>query len=336
MWRSVIPEKPLARVADGRDPPAYGHGGVVLEVRGATRRFAHRVALAGVDLTLRSGELYALLGPNGSGKTSLLRAIAGRLRLDAGRVDIEGRNPLREPESRRMLGVVPQAIALYPHLSVRENLEVLGRLAGVPRRGIGDAVEQALEWTGLRSRAADLAGTLSGGMQRRLNVAAGTLHRPRVLLLDEPTVGIDAPARDAIHEMLSRLKAQGLSILLTTHDLDQASELADRVGILAAGRMLAEGPPAALVRQTFGEGRELIITLAARPDERGRTALADESLEPIKDGMTWKGPLVGDLAGLSEVGRRITRAGLVVSEIRVREPGLRGVVAHFTGEEMGP
>ncbi len=336
MWRSATPEKSLARAAEAQRAPQAVHGEVVLEVRGATRRFDDRIALDGVDLSLRTGEVYALLGPNGSGKTCLLRAIAGRLRLDAGQIAIGGRDPHRDSASRRELGVVPQAIALYAHLSARENLEVFGRLAGVSRDTIGEAVDNALQWTALDSRAADLAGTLSGGMQRRLNIAAGTLHRPRLLLLDEPTVGIDAPARDAIHEMLRRLKAEGLSILLTTHDLDQAGELADRVGILAQGRMLAEGPPGTLVRETFGDGKELIVTLGARPDDRGCTALERERLKPIKDGMTWTGPLAGDLSRLAEVGRRITGAGLVVTEIRVREPGLRGVVAHYTGEEVAP
>ena len=240
-----------------------------LEVHGARRAFGAGRGLDGVDLRLARGEIYGLLGPNGAGKTSLVRAICGRLRLDAGSVSLLGRDP-GDAEARRGLGLVPQEIALYPELTVAENLELLGRLAGLPGGEAGPAVRDALGWIGLADRAASLVATLSGGQQRRVNLAAATLHRPAVLLLDEPTVGVDPAAREQIHERLRDLGARGIAILLATHDLDQAAELCGRIGILVDGRIRAEGTLAELVRRAFGDAREIRVSLASpRETTRG-------------------------------------------------------------------
>jgi ABC-2 type transport system ATP-binding protein len=309
-------------------------GQPVLEVSGAEKRFGTRSALAGADLSVRPGEIFALLGPNGAGKTTLVRAICGRVALDSGSVRINGEDPRGNSAARRALGLVPQEIALYLELTVRENLEVLGRLAGVARKELGAAVERALAWTGLESRASDRAGKLSGGMKRRLNIAAGTLHRPRVLLLDEPTVGVDPSAREKIHEVLVSLREAGIGMLLTTHDMEQAEELADRIAVLAEGRIRAEGTLAGLVRDHFGEANELTLTLAAEPTEAGRSLLDAEGLRPAGDGLTWAGRLSGGLEALSALGQRLAEGDVEVAEVRVREPGLRGVFFRVTGQEF--
>jgi ABC-2 type transport system ATP-binding protein len=307
----------------------------VLEVRGATKRFGSNAALQGVDLRIGAGEIYALLGPNGAGKTTLIRAISGRLGLDAGEIRIEGHSP-RQRAARRLFGLVPQSIALYPHLTARENLIALGRLSGVPAREIATAADRALARISLSERAGDLTETLSGGMQRRLNIAAGTLHHPRLLLLDEPTVGVDVVAREEIHALLRELRGDGLAVLLTTHDLDQASELADRVGILAAGRLLAQGPPDVLVQEIFDGARELIVTLSRTPEQGARELLTAAGLAPLEQGLTWEGSLRGGLEQLEELSRRLGETGTAIGEVRVREPGLRGVFFHLTGQELPP
>jgi ABC-2 type transport system ATP-binding protein len=266
-------------------------GAPALSVEDAHRRFGSRKALDGASLALAPGEIYALLGPNGAGKTSLVRAIYGRVRLDSGRIATPAGDPRREPRARARLGLVPQELALYPDLTPRENLATFGRLAGLPRDRVGASVAAALAWTGLEDRAGSRTGELSGGQKRRLNLAAGTLHGPDVLLLDEPTVGIDPEAREGIHRLLRELRARGTAILLTTHDLDQAAELADRVGILVDGRVRAEGTPRALVEQAFGKGRELLITLAAPADEAAHARLAAEGLAQAADAMSFSGPL---------------------------------------------
>jgi ABC-2 type transport system ATP-binding protein len=305
-----------------------------LEARGARRSFGADRGLDGVDLRLERGEVYGLLGPNGAGKTSLVRALCGRLRLDAGSVRLLGRDP-RDAEARRGLGLVPQQIALYPELTVAENLELLGRLAGLPAAEAGPAVKDALGWIGLADRAASLVGTLSGGQQRRVNLAAATLHRPAVLLLDEPTVGVDPAAREQIHERLRDLRARGIAILLATHDMDQAAELCSRIGILVDGRIRAEGTLAELVRRAFGDAREMRVSLASPPGDDARRALAADGLAAGADERTWSGPLAVGLDALPAIARRLTAAGVPFLELRLREPGLRGAFFRLTGRELG-
>jgi ABC-2 type transport system ATP-binding protein len=311
-----------------------GNGGPVLRVEGARRSYGERIALGGVDLTLRPGEIYALLGPNGAGKTSLIRAVCGRVRLDAGSVRLGDADPSRDPRARRRLGLVPQEVALYPDLTVRENLEVLGRLAGLDAAAVPAAVEAALAWTGLRERKDSRVATLSGGMQRRVNLAAGALHSPTVLLLDEPTVGVDPQARERIHDLLRDLRGRGTAILLATHDLDQASELADRIGILVDGKLRAEGPLERLAAEAFRGARELTVRLASDADPATRASLSAEGLQSSADGRSWTGPLEGGLEAMTATGRRLADGGVPISEIRLREPGLRAVFFRVAGREF--
>ncbi len=305
-----------------------------LRVDGATRAYGQRQALAGVTLELRRAEIYALLGPNGAGKTSLIRALCGRLRLDAGGVLVVGADPARDPSARRRLGLVPQEIALYHELTIRENLEILGCLAGLASGAIASAVESALDWTGLGDRADSRVSTLSGGMQRRVNLAAGTLHQPEILLLDEPSVGVDPQARERIHGLLRDLRQRGMAILLATHDLDQAAELADRIGILVDGALRAEGPLDALVAESFGAARELTVRVTGEVQAETRARLSAEGLQPSADGRTWTGPLAGGLEAMTAAGRRLAEGGAAFAEIRLREPGLRAVFFRVAGREF--
>jgi ABC-2 type transport system ATP-binding protein len=309
-------------------------GDPALEVVGARRLFEGGRGLAGVDLRLHAGEIYALLGPNGAGKTSLVRAVCGRLRLEAGEVRLLGGDPRRDRALRRGLGLVPQEIALYPDLTVRENLVLFARLAGLPRGEVRAAVAEGLAWATLGDRADSPVAILSGGQKRRANLAAGALHRPGVLLLDEPTVGVDPTARERLHAMLRELRARGTAILLATHDLDQAAELADRIGILVDGRLAAEGPLEQLVAHAFGGRRELTVRLAGEPTAEAAAVLAGEGLHPGRDAREWSGPVEGGLAALPEVGRRLAAGGVRVAELRLREPGLRGVFFHVAGREL--
>jgi ABC-2 type transport system ATP-binding protein len=309
-------------------------GEAVLEVTAAARSYEGQRALDGVDLSLHRGEIYALLGPNGAGKTSLVRAICGRVRLDSGSVRLAGVDPGAGASVRRRLGLVPQEIALYPELTVRENLEILGRLAGLDLGQAREAAGRALGWTGLAERASSRVATLSGGLQRRVNLAAGTLHRPDVLLLDEPTVGVDPQARERIHDLLRGLRAEGMAILLATHDLDQAAVLADRIGILVDGRLRAEGTLAELVEASFGSARELSLHLAKAPDEGAMRLLRAEGLAPAADPRLWAGPLAGGVASVSALGQRLADAHVPLAELRLREPGLRGVFFRVAGREI--
>jgi ABC-2 type transport system ATP-binding protein len=275
-----------------------------------------------------------LLGPNGAGKTSLIRAVCGRLALTAGRVAIDGRDPATDRSARAALGLVPQQLAIHKDLTVRENLRVFGRLAGVSADRLEERVAWGLDWADLAPRADDLVRTLSGGMQRRLNLLAGVLHEPSVLLLDEPTVGVDPDARLRLHALLEQLRDGGMAVLLTTHDLDEAARLSDRIGFLVDGRLCAEGPLEQLIEQALGSAQHLEVVLAVAPDADAAQRLQSLGLSPSQDLTRWLGLREGGLGTLGEVERALQAAGVAPRRVTLIEPGLREVFLHVTGREL--
>jgi ABC-2 type transport system ATP-binding protein len=299
----------------------------VLRVEGAKKSFGATQALAGVSLELRAGELLGLLGPNGAGKTTLVRALAGRVRLDAGMLELFGHG-LTGAEPREGLGIVPQEIALYPLLTARENLEAFGSFNGLRGPALRDKVAWALEWTGLAERAKEPIRRFSGGMKRRLNIACGVLHEPRVILLDEPTVGVDPQSRERIYEMLDRLRAGGVSMLLTTHQLDEAEARCERIVILDHGRVIAAGSLDELVRETVGPERLVTLRLDRAP------ARPVEGLEADEDGTLLHGQVQRVDADLPALLARVAAAGCAVKDLEVRPPSLQSVFLHLTGREL--
>jgi len=303
-----------------------------LQVRGASKRFGERAALDGVDLEVAPGEWLALLGPNGAGKTTLVRAVAGRVRLDAGEVRLFGDavGPLPGGD-RSELGVVPQEIALHPAFTARENLAHWGALAGVERGELDARVDEALDWTGLVDRADDRASEFSGGMKRRLNIACSLLHRPRLVLLDEPTVGVDPQSRARIWEMLGRLRERGTTIVLTTHQLDEAEDVSGSIAIMDAGRVIARGSLDGLVDEHLGPARQVELAL------KGGVDLAALGLAPTAtNGEVARGTarlehLTAELPALFE---RVSAAGGEVVDLEVRPPSLQDVFIHLTGREL--
>jgi ABC-2 type transport system ATP-binding protein len=212
----------------------------MIEVRELRKRFGDRVAVDGVSFQVGDGEVVGLLGPNGAGKTTTVSMICGLILPDGGEVRIDGR-PLggdTDPAKRR-LGLVPQELALYDELSARDNLHLFGALYDLDAPALDRAVGSALELVGLTERARDRVKAFSGGMKRRLNLAAGLLHDPQILVLDEPTVGVDPQSRNAIFDNLEALKARGKSLLYTTHYMEEAERLCDRIVILDQGRVVA-------------------------------------------------------------------------------------------------
>jgi ABC-2 type transport system ATP-binding protein len=304
----------------------------VLQVVGARKSFGATRALDGAELRLDRGECLGLLGPNGAGKTTLVRSITGRVRLDEGRISLLGA-PLDGPdgraaEARRRLGVVPQEIAIYPLLTARENLEVFAALHGVAARMVRDRVAWALDWTGLADRANEPTKRFSGGMKRRLNIACGILHRPEVVLLDEPTVGVDPQSRQRIWEMLGLLRSDGASLLLTTHQLDEAEQVCDRIVIIDHGRAIADGTLDALIDETVGQGRQVTLALDGAP------GAVRWDREVTVEGRTVRahvGDVAEDLAGLLAAVRA---EGLGVRDVRVEAPSLHAVFLHLTGREL--
>jgi ABC-2 type transport system ATP-binding protein len=300
----------------------------VLTVTGARKRFGDVVALDGAALSLREGELLALLGPNGAGKTTLIRAISGRVQLDAGELHLFGQ-PLTGRKTPPELGIVPQELAIYPSLTARENLEAFGRLQGLSAGDVASQVQWALRATALEDRAGEPIKTFSGGMKRRLNIACGVIHRPRVVLLDEPTVGVDPQSRERIYDMLSELQKEGVSLLLTTHHLEEAEARCSRTVIIDHGKVIAAGTMAELVDQTVGRHR--IVTL--RVD--GPLASAPPGVEISPEDPRTLRAKVGNVAReLPPLLLAIAATGREVEDVEVRGPSLQAVFIHLTGREL--
>jgi len=298
-----------------------------LEIRDARKSFGTTLALDGMSLALREGELLGLLGPNGAGKTTLIRAIAGRLRLDGGSVSLFGRL-LAPGTPRPELGVVPQENALYPLLSARENLETFGRLNGLEGKRLRERTAWALEWTGLAERAKGEVRGFSGGMKRRLNLACGVLHEPRLVLLDEPTVGVDPQSREKIYDMLEGLRAGGATLLLTTHYLEEAEARCQRITIVDHGRTIAAGTLNELVVQAGLAGRRLRLTL----EQASATPPPGFTRENGGGVLTAN---IQDVAGeLPALLARLGAAGLGVRDLEVRSATLQSVFLALTGKEL--
>jgi ABC-2 type transport system ATP-binding protein len=218
-----------------------------LQASGLVKRYGKARAVAGLDLALESGQIVGLLGPNGAGKTTTLGMLVGAIAPSEGCVSIEGHDVTREPRAaKRHLGFVPQELAVYEDLSAEENLAFAAGLHGIGGPALRAAMRWALQVVGLTERARERVGTFSIGMRRRLDLAAGLVHRPKVLILDEPTVGVDPQSRGHIHETLRSLAQEGTSVLYASHQLDEIAALCDRVAIMDHGAILADGPPAAL------------------------------------------------------------------------------------------
>ena len=218
------------------------------------KSYRGRQALQGVSLELYSGELLGFFGPNGAGKTTMIRCIGGLLRPDSGLIELHHHNQV---PSR--LGLVPQSLAIYPDLTVEQNLSVFGKLEGVPRRELSARISDVLNWAALTERRRSLTKTLSGGMQRRLNIACSVLHQPNVLLLDEPTVGVDPQSRERIYDMIRDLADQGSAVLLTTHQLDEVETRCDRIVIMDHGLIVASGTLSELIGRSIGKPHRVTL-----------------------------------------------------------------------------
>jgi len=306
----------------------------ILEIESIAFAYRDKPVLRDINLDLAPGRILALLGPNGAGKSTLIRCICGRLEPDAGQVLVVGKDPLRNAAARAATGLVPQQIALYPHLTVRENLATFARLAGIDKKAVGSAVAETIKVCDLDAVAARPAGRLSGGWQRRVNIGCAMSHSPRLLILDEPTVGIDPPAREAIESLLTRLAGNGLAVLMTSHDLAQLETLADSVAFLSEGGIAATGTPAGLIREFFGARRECRVSLADSPGPELAERLGELGLASSdRDALHWTG-LIDEQPAWSLHSQLSVDAP--VTELRVRRPGLDSLWARLYGRHPEP
>lgn len=303
----------------------------ILEIESIAFAYRDKRVLRDIRLELHPGRILALLGPNGAGKSTLIRCICGRLQPDAGRVRVNGNNPLDNASARAATGLVPQQVALYPHLTVTENLATFARLAGVGRKAVGAAVAETIDVCDLGIVADRPAGRLSGGWQRRVNIGCAMSHSPRLLILDEPTLGIDPPAREAIEILLRHLADDGLAVLMTSHDLAQLETLADSVAFLSEGRIAATGAPSGLIREFFGARRDCLVSLADPPGAELAARLEQLGLESVdRDALHWSG-MIDERQARDLQSRLPTDAP--VTELRVRRPGLHSLWKRLYGRD---
>ncbi len=301
-----------------------------LQVRGLSVRYGNRDVLQGLDLQIGRGEIYGLLGPNGAGKTTLIRSICGRVKARAGTVRVAG---LAGKASLRHVGLVPQELALYPHLTARENLEVFGRLSGLSAAQTREAVAWAGDATDISARLDERVEILSGGWKRRVNIAAAILHHPTLLILDEPTVGVDVDARNGLHDVILHLSRAGMGVLLTTHDLDQAEAICTTVGFLRDGIVAPQGAPRRLLDDAFGGQKEITLELRqpASPEQRDR--LDSAGFATLNGGLSWV-MLTGSTLSVEKLSQALAGTGIETREIRYREPGLHTLFLRLSRQEM--
>ncbi len=307
----------------------------VLRCGGLRKRFGTRQAVDGVSFSIARGETYGLLGPNGAGKTTTISMICGILTRDEGTVVVDGR-PLDvgTTSAKAAIGLVPQDLAIYPDLTARENLVFFGRLYGLGGRVLASRVDEVLGVVDLLDRAKERTEHFSGGMKRRLNIAVGLLHRPRLLVLDEPTVGVDPQSRNAILSSVEALSAAGMGILYTTHYMEEAERLCDRVGIIDEGRIIAEGTRRELVALVGGVDR---VSLVASGDVR-TAAEAVRGLDGVREATPHEGGLdilvVEARRLLPRLLEAVSRDGVSVRSVEVVEPDLEAVFLHLTGKAL--
>ena len=299
------------------------------------KTFGDLTAVDGVDLAIEAGETFRLLGPNGAGKTTSISMIAGLLEPDSGTVTISGeRITTSSVKGKRFIGLVPQDLAIYPDLTATENLAFFGRLYGMSGPALASRVDQVLEVVALTDRRDDLTKEFSGGMKRRLNIGVGLLHKPELLILDEPTVGVDPQSRNAILESIEELSGEGTAVLYTTHYMEEAERLCDRVAIIDEGTIKAEGTRRELVSMVGQKDR---VTITASGDLTGAAEVARRLPDVFEASPSDHRIeiLAGDAASLlPSLLSEVSGAGVTITGVEVVEPNLEAVFLHLTGKAL--
>jgi ABC-2 type transport system ATP-binding protein len=309
----------------------------ILEVKHLVKKYGDLTAVNGISFDVQKGEIFSLLGPNGAGKSTTISILSTLYAPTSGEVSIGEHSVIKEPMAvRNLIGVVPQELALYEDLTAHENLVFWGQMYGLSGKSLQTRVGEVLKQVGLSDRAGDRVKTYSGGMKRRANIGVGLLHRPELLFMDEPTVGIDPQSRRAILDSVKELNRQGMTVLYTTHYMEEAEELSDRVGILDHGVMIALGTQAELTRQV-GENDTLVLHIDEGQNSEA-LAIAVRSIPGIlRADVTDHGVAVIASEAEEIMAPVITKAnemGVKVRSVDIREPNLEAVFLHLTGRAL--
>ncbi|MCL4275850.1 MAG: ATP-binding cassette domain-containing protein [Anaerolineales bacterium] len=309
----------------------------MLEVKDLQKNYGDFAAVKGITFNIKEGEIFSLLGPNGAGKTTTISMLSTLYTPTAGDASIGGHSISKEPMAvKQVIGVVPQELALYEDLTARENLIFWGQMYGLSGKSLNSRVDEVLEQIGLVDKAKNQVKTYSGGMKRRVNIGVGLLHKPRLLFMDEPTVGIDPQSRRAILDTVKDLNKQGMTVLYTTHYMEEAEELSDRVGIIDHGELIALGTQDELTKQV-GQTDTLILHINENEDTE---ALAEslKSLDGVLEAIAVDHevsiitPAAEDV--LASVVSKANERGIKIRSIDIREPNLEAVFLHLTGRAL--
>lgn len=300
-------------------------------VKELSKSFGEVRAVRGIDFTVARGEIFGFLGPNGAGKTTTISMLSGLLLPDSGSITIDGMDLASHGRDvRRIMGIIPQEIALYEELSGRDNLLFWGGLYGLAGGELKDSVDRALELVELTDRAKDPVRTYSGGMKRRINLCAGLVHNPKIILLDEPTLGIDPQARIRILDVVKGLADKGKTIIYTTHYLEEAEQICDRIAIIDEGTIHASGTLAELVELVGGK---IMVTVSGGFGAGDvRKLVGDAEIDHIEEGELRVKLLDRDSTGRFLGG--LFSAGLHVDGVAIKEPSLESVFLQVTGREL--
>ncbi len=307
----------------------------IVEVSNLSKSYGDNQAVSGVSFSVEDNEVFGLLGPNGAGKTTTISMLCGLTQPTGGDVLVDGLSVRKSPDAvKKILGVIPQDIALYPTLSARENLTFWGRMYGLGGHRLKARVDDVLEIVGLADRAKEKIETYSGGMKRRINIGAGLLHRPKVLLMDEPTVGIDPQSRNHILETVKRLNAEGMAIIYTSHYMEEVEFLCDRVGIMDHGKIIAMGTQEELAA-TVGNAERIEVETSGEASEFLDEVRALDGVDGVegRDGsFTVLAPDSGVL--LPSLMAFLGGKGVPIHHVQIEKPNLESVFLHLTGKSL--
>ena len=309
----------------------------ILEARKLVKKYGDFTAVYGITFEIKEGEIFGLLGPNGAGKTTTISMLSTLYVPTSGEATIGGHSITREQMAvRNLIGVVPQDLAIYDDLSARENLTFWGQMYGLSGKALNSRIDEVLEQIGLIDKAKDRIKTYSGGMKRRVNIGIGLLHKPRLLFMDEPTVGIDPQSRRAILDSVKELNKQGMTVLYTTHYMEEAEELSDRVGIMDHGELIALGTQAELTKQV-GEMETLILHVGENDDPE-RLAVAIRTLGMVRkaDVSDHSVSVIVPKAeeALAPAVTKANELSIKIHSVDMREPNLEAVFLHLTGRAL--
>jgi ABC-2 type transport system ATP-binding protein len=309
----------------------------ILEARNLVKKYGDFTAVNGISFDIQEGEIFSLLGPNGAGKTTTISMLSTLYIPTGGDATIGGHSITKEPMAvRNLIGVVPQDLALYEDLTARENLSFWGQMYGLSGKTLNSRIDEVLEQIGLTDKAKDRVKTYSGGMKRRVNIGVGLLHKPKLLFMDEPTVGIDPQSRRAILDSVKDLNKLGMTVLYTTHYMEEAAELSDRVGIMDNGELIALGTQAELTQQV-GEMETLILHVGENDDPE-RLAAAIRTLNGVKKADVTDHTVTVIVPQAEEaLAPAVTKAnelGIKIHSVDMREPNLEAVFLHLTGRAL--